>query len=209
MAQGLTQPAVEDLTPKGKRRLDQICRLATKVLSKKGYWATTMTDIAQTTGVSKGGLYHYFQTKEQLLYVIMQRYIDQMLSGLAEEAMAIGSPRDRLIFLIKRHIRLYTENIYESRLMFHDMHLLPRDLLVVMVEKSREYRQIWTEAVKAHSDGASLSTAEITLATLALLGMCNWIYLWYDPQGTVGQEQLAEQIGDIFMGKFGQQINGN
>lgn len=207
MTEKLKPIALEDLTPKGKRRIDEICRSATKVLSQKGYWATTMTDISRSTGVSKGGLYHYFQTKEQLLYLIMERYLGRMLAGLAEEAAAIDPPHERIAFLVRRHVQLYGDNIYESRLMFHDMHLLPPNLLEIMVQKSREYRQIWTEAVGSLCTGAGFSKSEITFTTLSLLGMCNWIYLWYDPRGSVDTERLAEQICDVFLGRFGQRVN--
>jgi TetR/AcrR family transcriptional regulator, cholesterol catabolism regulator len=165
-----------------------------------------MNGIAKATGVSKGGLYHYFQTKEQLLYLIMQRYVSRMLAGLTSDLAEIESPTNRVKFLVSRHVKLYVNNIYESRLMFHDMHLLPDNLFKIMIKKSREYRKIWTETVLTLCQGSGFSDTQITLATLSLLGMSNWIYLWYNPRGPIDEEQLVDHICDVFLGRFGQQI---
>jgi len=190
------------LTEKGKRRLDHICLKATEVLGTKGYLSTSLADISRATSISKGGLYHYFSTKEELLLLILSRYMKFILSGLEEDLKTLDTPRSKIHFLIHRHISIYCSHINESRLLFHEMHLLPGPYLDYMVDLCKDYLQFWMEAVEEFLAGHQVSQDQVRVASLSLLGMCNWIYLWYNPQGAVRPSQLADYIFGIFVGDF-------
>ena len=71
-----------NLTEKARLSIDQICLKAAEVFSKKGFLSATLKDVSLAAGISKGGIYHYFSTKEELLYFIINRYMDKILKNL-------------------------------------------------------------------------------------------------------------------------------
>ena len=76
----------DGLTRGAKAKVNLICCKATEVFSKKGFHVTTPSNVSRLTGVSKGGLYHYFSTKEELLLFILSQYEDKGVVSPAELA---------------------------------------------------------------------------------------------------------------------------
>ena len=61
----------ESFTDKGREKIAEICTVAARVFSEKGYLAATLGDVAKAAGMTKGGIFHYFSTKEELLFLIL------------------------------------------------------------------------------------------------------------------------------------------
>ena len=85
--------------------LDDIVSAAAKVFRTKGYHAATVRDIADEVGLLKGSLYHHFDSKEELLYLVVKEPIAQMYRTMAEIAAADGRAVDKLRRAISAHLR--------------------------------------------------------------------------------------------------------
>jgi AcrR family transcriptional regulator len=136
---------MENLSKKSDdRRLNKrvkIGRAAAKLFNEKGYLAANMDQIASSAKMSKGGIFHYFSSKDEILYFILNNHMDLMLRGLANELIKIGSSVEQIKFLIRRHIEIYTKNISESRTLLHQGHLL-RSEYKTIAWKEKKYYQI-------------------------------------------------------------------
>ena len=192
----------ESLTGKGKLKVYEICRKATEVFSRKGYVNATLADVSRAAGISKGGIYHYFSTKEELLFVILLRYMDQTIEELKEKLKPSMSSREKLRIFIRHHIQHYRDNLHESRLILHEAQNLPADYWVIIRDKEREYLRILTSAVEKLILDFDRNPLRVKVIVYSLVGMCNWPYMWYDPQGPVSPEELAEEICNIFLGEL-------
>ena len=194
----------DELTKQGRQQLNLIIEKAAVVFSEKGYHASSLADVSRATGISKGGLYHYFATKEDILFGILSRYMDMFLEGLEEELQAIPSPAEKIRFFIYRHIRYYSKWVPESRLQHHEVKHLPPKYWAIMRIKHKEYYRILKEAVEGYLEEkqGDKSPERVKITTYSILGMVNWTYWWYDPNGPIAPEELAEKIFLNFIGRY-------
>ena len=89
-------------------RRAEICRAAAQIFRDRGFDATSVSDIARALGLTKAGLYHYFESKEALLFEIMSFGLDRVRDEVIVLVRAIRDPEERLRQLIVRHARITT-----------------------------------------------------------------------------------------------------
>ena len=100
---------------KGSKKQSVIARAASKLFNRKGYLETSMDDIAALAKVSKGSLYYYFSTKEEILFFILDTYMGQALGNLDSELEKTEEAVSRLRSFISRHVELYVNNLDEAK----------------------------------------------------------------------------------------------
>ena len=185
------------LNQKGWAKAVIIGKAAAELFNEKGYLQTSMDDIATEAEMSKGGVYHYFSSKDEILYFILANYMDVILKDLEQELKKIGGSFSKIQFLISRHIELYIKHLNEGKTLLHEAHLLPPRYLKIIAGKERKYYQIVANVLSDFFEGR-IEKGKLTVMAFSLLGMCNWIYSWYNPEGTVTPQELSEIICDIF-----------
>ena len=183
---------------KGWQRANKIGKTAARLFSRKGYLGTTMDEIAVAAKISKGGMYYYFGSKSDVLFFILSSYMDLVLQNLEEDLSQEKRGNDKLKFIISRHIKLYSRNASEARVLLHEAHCLPKNYFNVIAEKQRKYFHIVSEVLLQIFDHP-IPKDKLTALTFTLFGMCNWIYSWYDPKGAVGPEELSRTIWTLFI----------
>jgi AcrR family transcriptional regulator len=187
------------LDEKRSEKIISIGRAAARLFNEKGFMETSMNDISDAARLSKGGIYHYFSSKNDILYSILMNYLDLIMEGLQEKLGARDDSSEKIRFFIARHIELYCTNVSEAKTLLHEAHFLPARYFKTIVEKERKYYQILASVLSEFFNG-QVPKERLTTITFSLLGMCNWIYSWYDPQGPVPPEELSEIIYTIFSG---------
>ena len=193
----MTQVSVQG-DRKGLEKARKIGRVAAKLFSRKGYLETTMDEIAAGAKVSKGGMYYYFPSKTDVLFFILSNYMDLVLGKLDERLNQIRDEDEKLKFIISKHIELYSDNMAEAKVLLHEAHCLPPKKFKAITEKERQYYRIVSSILPTSIHGR-VSKHRLTALTFSLFGMCNWIYSWYNPKGSVTPQELSDIIYDIFM----------
>ena len=127
---------------KEHNKMIMIGRAAAKLFNEKGYLETSIADIASAVTMSKGGIFHYFPTKNEILYFILSNYMDLVVEGLEEELKKIDNGFSRIQFIISRHIELYNKNTAEAKGLLHEAHNLPAKHFKIVAEKEKRYFQI-------------------------------------------------------------------
>ena len=84
-----------------------IAKVAARLFNEKGYIETSLDDIAFAARISKGAIYHYFDSKNDMLFFILNNYMELILQGLEDDLLSIDEPLERIRFIVSRHIRLY------------------------------------------------------------------------------------------------------
>lgn len=185
---------------KGQIKREKIGHAAAKVFNKKGYMGTNIDDIATAAKMSKGGVYHYFSSKDEILYFILDTYMDIVLKDLESQLQDLQGSASKIKFIIERHIDLYANHIAQAKTLLHDAHCLsPKHFKAISV-KEREYYQIVMDVLSEFfKEPVKMKREELKAMAFLLFGMCNWTYHWYDPKGPVKPEELARITWMVFL----------
>lgn len=178
----------------------EILRAAARLFQQQGYDATSMNDVAGALKLSKGGLYHHFQSKDEILYHIMSHAMDITEERVINVARRVEDPSERLRTLIRLHIGVVlSEEDREITVMLHENHPLPPALRRKINGRKKDYvhfvENLIADVQRQHN---STSTVTPRAAAFALVGMINWIYQWYKPGGALSGEAIFRQFTDIF-----------
>ena len=195
--------AQADSSSRYDRKLEFILRTASKIFAEKGYHSTTMRDISRATRVSLAGLYHYCESKEELLFLIQDNCFGRVLERLEERLQHVEDPATALRMFIENHVSFFAANMAEMKVLSHEGESLAGEKHEHVANKKKEYtqrvRQILAE-LQRQTNGKQ--KVDLTVATYALFGMLNWIYNWYDPNGNLKVRDLARHFTGLFLGGF-------
>lgn len=187
---------LKHLTEKELNKMNTIAKTAAVLFNEKGYLETSMNDISSAAKLSKGGIYHYFSSKNEILYYISTQFMGFLLKDLELELKEINDNFDKIQFIISRHIGFYTKFIAEAKTTLHEGHLLPPEYFKIIAEQEKQYHQI-VNKVLSDFFGGQISEDQLKVYTFILFGTCNGIYYWYDPEGPVTPSQLSKIITNI------------
>ncbi|HTC57719.1 MAG TPA: TetR/AcrR family transcriptional regulator [Candidatus Sulfotelmatobacter sp.] len=182
----------------------EILRTAARLFQQRGYDATSMNDVAAALKLSKGGLYHHFQSKDEILYEIMNHAMEITQDRVLNPVRSIANPEDRLRALIRLHIEVVlSPRDREITVMLHENHPLPPALRKRINARKKDYihflESLMTE-VQDKSQHQAKGKVSPRAAAFALLGMINWIYQWYKPEGELQAQSLIPQFTDLIFG---------
>jgi AcrR family transcriptional regulator len=169
----------------------EIIAVAARLFKEKGYRATTLEDIAAAVGMLKGSLYYYIRSKEELLYLVVRDPIRQAYKALEEIVASEAPVKVKIARAIGNHMTVFHQHYPHIAVYLHDYHHLMQQLEKT-IETPRHYQQLWATLLEQGvATGEVRSDLDIKVTGYAILGMCNWIYRWYNPQGTLSAEEIA------------------
>lgn len=183
-----------------KHPLREICRTAARVFYDKGYDGASMQDIADAVGLTKAGLYHHVGSKDRLLFEIMNYGMDILDEAVVSKVRAIADPRERLRQTITGHIDLVVRTRdLEITVILHENRSLKGELRRLINARKQTYIHLLEQMISdVQAQISAPSRISPRLAAFALLGMINWLYQWYHPEGPVKEEELADAYADFF-----------
>jgi TetR/AcrR family transcriptional regulator, cholesterol catabolism regulator len=170
----------------------EIIAVAARLFKEKGYRATTLEDIAAAVGMLKGSLYYYIRSKEELLYLVVRDPIRQAYNKLEEIVKSDAPVRVKIAQAITNHMTLFHQHYPHIAVYLHDFHHLLQKLEKNAIETPKHYQRLWAELLQQGVQTGELRYDLDTKVTgYAILGMCNWIYRWYNPHGALSAEDIA------------------
>ena len=175
----------------------EICEKAMELFCERGYDNTPMSHIAKALGASKAILYHYFANKEELLFFIIDYQMEEKLSPILDHAAAIADPEERLRYFIKNYTLLLVGD-RQSRIVLHEAHRLdPQHSKIIKARHLRVYQLIHDAIAQMESQG-KIKAPNKAFTTFAAIGMCSWIFYWFDYERKEMGDQLSETFADLF-----------
>src|SRR5580700_5459358 len=196
----LREAAIDSRNEPRQEPRQEILRAAARLFQQQGYDATSMNDVAAALKLSKGGLYHHFESKDEILFHIMSQAMTITEERVVKVARRIGEVEDRLRMLIRLHIQVVlSPEDREITVMLHENHPLPPALRRKINARKKDYL-VFVENLIAEVQRKRNSPSSVTphAAAFALVGMINWIYQWYKPEGPLTGDALVQQYTDIF-----------
>jgi TetR/AcrR family transcriptional regulator, cholesterol catabolism regulator len=179
-------------------KLQQILKTSAKIFAEKGFHRTSVRDIARATRMSLAGLYYYFTTKEELLYLIQERCFITLLDRWEEAARPELDARTRIRVFAENHLSFFWHNMHEMKVMAHEDESLTGEFNEKILVLKRRYVKVLMDLISELQDQDSGPTIDLRVATFSLFGMMNWIYTWYQPRRDLSLPQLMEQMLRVY-----------
>ena len=198
---------LEPATRHYDEKLQLLLKASAKIFAEKGFHHTSVRDIARATKMSLSGLYYYFTTKEELLYLIQERCFVTLLQRWEQAADPQLDARARIRIFAENHLSFFLHNMPEMKVMAHEDESLTGEFQDKIRVLKRRYVKVIGDLIGElpRQDGGR--AIDLRVATFALFGMMNWIYTWYQPKRDPPFPQLIEQMLRIYF--FGLLERGN
>jgi len=191
---------VRAFVPPLQSRRAEICRTAAQIFRDRGYDATSVSDIARTLGITKAGLYHYFESKEALLFEITAYGLDRVRDEVIVPARALRDPEARLRQLVIRHASIATQGRGAIAQLVDEVRALPPPARKRVEERMRAYFDLIRGTLVELRSAGRLRDVDPTVATFSLIGTILWLPRWFRQNGRLSREQVANEIANIALG---------
>lgn len=183
-------------------KLERLLRTAAAVFAEKGYHSASIRDISRATGISLSGLYYYFRSKEELLFLIQNHCFQTVIENLETRLAEVCDPGERLHILVDNHVRFFAANMNEMKVLSHEASALSGDLRKQVNARKRHYVDLCESVVGALCPDDDVAARRA--AAFSLFGMMNWIYTWYHPERDLPVDQLVDRMTHIFLSGYPQ-----
>ena len=183
------------------QRRSRVLAVATDVIARSSYERASMRAVAKAADVSLAGLYHYFDSKEKMLFLIQFRAFSSLVSGLREKLHGISDPIEQLRVMVRAHVAYFAPNMAALKTCSHELDSLTGDAHEEVQRVRREYYDLTRDIVDRIFGAHALDdkTLDRHVATMSLFGMLNWLYRWYAPKLGGSPTTLANQITTQFL----------
>jgi AcrR family transcriptional regulator len=175
------------------RRANILSRAA-ELFDANGLHNTKMEAVAEAAGISKATLYYYFPSKGELLYEMHERFIGDLIAGQRRRLATSMSPTDSLNGTFRDILDVIHDRRGHIRVFFENYRELPEDRREEIRGKRAEFLELVEEVVRRGVANGEFQVEDTRIATLGILGMCNWSYIWYQRDGDLPPHAIADMF---------------
>lgn len=180
-------------------RRQNILRRAAEVFAEKGVASTSLEDIANAVGIKREGIYYYFKNRGNILLEIILPQSKMLLSNQKRVVASNVTSMQKLHDAIEVHLDAFNPSYLEMSVALREDYLRFDDLKLAELKVVwDEYNEVWIELVEqGQADGTFKPDLNAKMVAYGLLGMCNWVSRWYDPDGDVSISEIIRTYFSI------------
>ena len=178
---------------------------AAQIFRQKGYHAASMQDIADAVHLQKASLYHHVDSKQDLLFTILNKALDLLIDDLTEIVDSELPPDEKLRKAMQVYVGRLTEDANLASVLLLEYRSLEPKLRVQHNIRRDRYEGLWRRLVQEGIEAGVFRVVDQAVATFALLGVQNWMITWFKEGGRLEARELADQFCDLFL--EGLQVN--
>jgi AcrR family transcriptional regulator len=180
---------------------ERLLDVATRLFAEKGFEGTSVQEIVAAAGVTKGAMYHYFSSKDDLLYEIYHRVLALQMKRLESFAGGPGTVEERLRGAATDVIETSLLHMDELKVFFHSLHLLPADRRATVRAERRRYHDLFRALVEeGQQAGDFRGDIPADIAVQYFLSALNLIGTWYHPGGRLRSEAVSDAYVELLFG---------
>ncbi|MCF6271786.1 MAG: TetR/AcrR family transcriptional regulator [Rhodobacteraceae bacterium] len=177
----------------GKKTAQVLRAAATRLFAQYGYAAVSMRQIAAEVGVQAGALYLYTPDKQTLLFQIMDRHMDDLLTAWqGESADSPADPMARLEQFVRFHIRFHLQRVDGVFIAYMELRNLSKENFAVIEAKRRQYERLLEAILQDGSAAGRFELCDSKLSSYAIIAMLTGVTTWYRDDGRLSVEKIEE-----------------
>jgi AcrR family transcriptional regulator len=181
-------------------REDQVRAAALRLFKEKGYHATSMRDIAAAVDINNGSLYSYIKSKEDLLVPVFEQAQGVLLSEIEQiSGDASLSPTERLKRAIHAHVTAVADNLDVLTVYLSEWRQLGTESLATNRDQRAHYSYLFHEILRDGVAAGEFRHMDTRIVMLGMIGMCNYLFRWYRPDGRLTPDQIADELIEMVM----------
>jgi TetR/AcrR family transcriptional regulator, cholesterol catabolism regulator len=179
----------------------RILKASTELFASKGFDGTSVRDIAEKVGLSVPGMFHYFSSKEEILYEIMTLFMDEAYKKIMEIYSAGIDPIEKLSEICKFYVEQYAGHKHQLTILISERKSLIPGHRQICIKKEREYVKALTNLFKELTKRNRLKTINHSILAFIFFGMVHWTYQWYNPKAKsgIGPNELGRIMSEVFL----------
>ncbi|MEU6151893.1 TetR/AcrR family transcriptional regulator [Actinosynnema sp. NPDC047251] len=179
---------------------DRIVSAAVRLFAAKGFDATTVQEVVEAASVTKGALYHYFGSKDDLLFEIYRSLIGRQTAELDRIVGKGADPATTVREIVVSLVETTAASVDETAVFVREMHKLDAERMAAVRADRRRYHETFRAVVaKAQAEGRFGARVPADTAVLIALGVVNQLPTWYRPDGPKPPATLAAEIADFVL----------
>jgi AcrR family transcriptional regulator len=171
---------------------------ATALFDERGFSETSLQDIADEIGIQRPSLYHYFDSKDEILLTLLEDVVRQNETTGIEDAADL-SPRARLELMLRNYGRSIAEDPARFRLITRNESRLPPDVLTRYRDRRRHNWELLKTLVAEGMADGTFRPLDVDLAASALHGAMTGMMFWFRPDRGVSVDDAVETVVDVLM----------
>ncbi len=188
-----TQAADYDL------RRDAITSAAAALFAKKGFLGASVADVSAACSMTKSLIYHYFPSKEDILFAVMWGHVSNLVQ-LANGIAARQRPADEQLRVLARALmQAYNGAQAQQKILLNELDNLPPEKRALIVKAQRDVMAVVDKFVVEQSHSLRDRPRRRVPYVMMFFGMLNWTHTWFNRAGAVSEQQVADIAADMFL----------
>lgn len=180
-------------------RKEQIYITARSMFSERGYQATTVRDIARELNMQAGSLYAHIESKEDVLWQIVDRAAEQLLASVAPVVAGNASNVEKLMSMVRAHVGLVAAKVGDAAIFLHEWKFLSEARRDSVAARRNRYEGFYRRIIEDGIRTGEFAPTDPKMAALMVLSVMNWMPQWYNPQGPLSAEEIADRFSELIL----------
>ncbi|TQN27521.1 TetR family transcriptional regulator [Haloactinospora alba] len=179
---------------------ERLLSVASRLFAERGFERVSVQELVDTAGVTKGAMYHYYSSKEDLLFAVYQRVLAMQTRRLNEYANASGPVEERLHAAAADVVHTTVRNLDDTVIFFRSLHMLSPDRQNAVRKERRAYHERFREMVlEGQRTGVFRTDVPAELAVTQYFGAVHHLGMWYNPEGQLSGADVGAYFADLFL----------
>src|ERR1700679_2306656 len=182
-----------------EQRREAIVDAAARLFAEKGFLGASISDIANACEMSKSLIYHYYESKEDILFDVMHSHVKALLDAAQTVAAQSEKPEQKLRALTRAFVQIYVGAANRQRVLLNELENLTADQRKIVVGIQRNLIRVVEEIIAQVRPALSGRNPLGTPAAMLYFGMINWMHTWLDARGRAKPGGIADLAANIFL----------
>jgi TetR/AcrR family transcriptional regulator, cholesterol catabolism regulator len=180
-------------------RKEQIYSTARSMFSERGYHATTVRDIARELNMQGGSLYAHIESKEDVLWELVNRAADQFLGAVEPIALSDAPPSRKLRDMVRAHVQVVADNLGDATVFLHEWKFLSDERRQAIGERRDRYENLYRHVIEEGMTRGDFTQTDPKMAATLVLSTVNWMPQWYRPSGPLSPVEVADRFSTLML----------
>lgn len=166
--------------------------ISIELFFRKGYFATSISDIARGSGIQKASIYYHYASKEELLFHILKSTMEDLTATLNRQLAGVVGTERRMRAAVRSHVCFHLKRQKENFIANSELRGLTTDHYGAIVSKRDQYERIFQGLIRQGAGNGVFADVDIKILSYAILTLCTAGATWYKPSGRLTVDQIAD-----------------